>query len=166
MARDITTTFNAWTYNLSDNMKAAFIATGNVIPDNSVEITIPKLLLGSARKFDFNSKVSLLAEVNFDATFDGKRNVMIKTKVVSLDPHFGLEGSYMNVVFLRAGMGNYQASTDATGKKIKTFQPNIGIGVKIKSITIDYALTDIGDQSVALYSNVFSLKVDINKNKR
>ena len=43
------------------------------------------------------------------------------------------------------------------------FQPNIGVGVKIKALTIDYALTDIGDQSVALYSNVFSLKLDINK---
>jgi len=39
-----------------------------------------------------------------------------------------------------------------------TFQPNMGIGLKIKSFTLDYALTDIGDVSGALYSNVFSLK--------
>ncbi len=166
MTRDITTTFNAWTFNLSDDMKAVFAATGNDIPGNSVEITLPKLLLGTARKFDFTNKISLLAEVNFDATFDGKRNVLIQSKAVSVDPHFGLEASYMNIVFLRTGIGNYQSYTDDTGKKIKTFQPNIGIGVRIKTITIDYALTDIGDQSVALYSNVFSLKVDINKNKR
>jgi len=80
-----------------------------------------------------------------------------------MDPHLGLEASYMNLVFLRAGIGNYQTYTDAIGKKIHTFQPNIGVGVRIKSVYIDYALTDIGDQSVALYSNVFSLKVDINK---
>lgn len=166
MARDVTTTFNAWTFNLTDDMKDVFLATGNVIPENSVEITAPKLLLGAARKFDFNSKISLLSEVNFDATFDGKRNVLIKTKVISMDPHFGLEASYMNIVFLRAGMGNYQVYTDDVGKKVRTFQPNIGIGVRVKAFTIDYALTDIGDQSVALYSNVFSLKVDINKNKR
>jgi hypothetical protein len=67
----------------------------------------------------------------------------------------------MNLIFLRAGIGNYQTYTDALGKNVNTFQPNIGIGVRIKSVTIDYALTDIGDQS--LYSNVFSLKVDINK---
>lgn len=163
MARDITTTFNAWSYNLTDEMKQTFIATGNEIPENSVEITLPKLLLGGARKFDFNQKFSLLAELNLDATFDGKRNVLIKTKAVSFDPHLGLEASYMNIVFLRAGIGNYQSYTDALGKKVKTFQPNIGVGVKIKSVTIDYALTDIGDQSVALYSNVFSLKIDINK---
>jgi hypothetical protein len=163
MARDITTTFNAWSYNLTDEMKQTFVATGNEIPENSVEITLPKLLLGGARKFNFNQKFSLLAELNLDATFDGKRNVLIKSKAVSFDPHLGLEASYMNIVFLRAGIGNYQSYTDALGKKVKTFQPNIGVGVKIKSVTIDYALTDIGDQSVALYSNVFSLKVDINK---
>lgn len=163
MARDVTSTFNAWTYNLSEETKAVFVATGNEIPENSVEITLPKLILGGARKFDFSPKMSLLAELNLDATFDGKRSVMIKSKAISIDPHFGLEASYMNLVFLRAGLGNYQAYTDAVGQKIKTFQPNIGIGVRIKSVTIDYALTDIGDQSVALYSNVFSIKVDINK---
>ena len=163
MARDVTSTFNAWSFNLSEETKQVFLATGNEIPESSVEITLPKLLLGAARKFDFNEKVSLLAELNVDATFDGKRNVLIKSKAVSLDPHLGLEASYMNVIFLRAGLGNYQTYTDALGKKIKTFQPNIGVGVKIKSVYIDYALTDIGDQSVALYSNVFSIKVDINK---
>lgn len=163
MARDVTSTFNAWTDNLSEETKAVFISTGNEIPENAVEITLPKLILGGARKFDFSPKMSLLAELNLDATFDGKRSVMIKSKAISIDPHIGLEASYMNLVFLRAGLGNYQAYYDAVGQKIKTFQPNIGIGVRIKSVTIDYALTDIGDQSVSLYSNVFSIKVDINK---
>lgn len=163
MFRDITSTFNAWTFNLSDQTKAVFNATGNTIPTNSVEVTLPKLLLGSARKFDFPHKISLLAEVNMDATFDGMRNVLIKSKYMSMDPHFGLEASYMNIVFLRAGLGNYQSYADASGKKSSTLQPNMGVGIKIKAITIDYALTNIGDKSVALYSNVFSLKVDINK---
>jgi hypothetical protein len=163
MARDVTSTFNAWSFNISEQTKAVFLATGNEIPENSVEITLPKLLLGGARKFDFSPKISLLAECDLDVTFDGKRSVMIKSNAFSMDPHIGLEASYMNLVFLRAGVGNYQAYTDVIGKKIKTFQPNIGLGVRIKSVSIDYALTDIGDQSVALYSNVFSIKIDINK---
>ncbi len=165
MARDVTSTFNAWSYNLSDETKQIFLQTGNEIPQNGVEITLPKLILGTARKFDFTKKISLLTEVNLDATFDGKRNVLIKSKVASIDPHIGLEAGYMNMIFLRAGVGNYQSYTDATGKAVHTFQPNIGVGVRIKSVYIDYALTDIGDQSVALYSNVFSLKIDINKRK-
>ena len=74
MARDVTSTFNAWSTNLSEETKQVFIATGNEIPTNSVEITLPKLLLGAARKFDFTEKISLLTELNMDATFDGKRN--------------------------------------------------------------------------------------------
>jgi len=34
------------------------------------------------------------------------------------------------------------------------------VGFKYRGIEIDYAFTDIGDQSAALYSNVFSLKLD------
>ena len=165
MARDVTSTFNAWTFNLSDETKAVFVATGNEIPENSVEVTLPKLILGAARKFDFTPKISLLAELNLDATFDGKRNVLIKSNALSMDPHFGMEASYMKLVFLRAGIGNFQSYTDAIGVKIKTFQPNIGVGLRIKSVTIDYALTNIGNQSGALYSNVFSLKVNINRKK-
>ncbi|MCE3277970.1 MAG: hypothetical protein K0S44_161 [Bacteroidetes bacterium] len=165
MARDVTSTFNAWSYNLSDETKAVFLQTGNEIPENGVEITLPKLILGASRKFDLSKKISLLAEVNLDNTFDGKRNVLVKTNVISMDPHIGIEAGYMDMIFLRGGIGNFQSYTDADGKKVRTLQPNIGVGVRIKSIYIDYALTDIGDQSVALYSNVFSIKIDINKKK-
>jgi len=47
-----------------------------------------------------------------------------------------------------------------------TFQPNIGLGVVIMDVlSIDYAFTDIGNQSIALYSNVFSLKYSFNSKK-
>ena len=164
MVRDITTTFNAWSYTLSDEIKNVFVLTGNEIPSNSIEITLPKLIVGGARKMEFmQSKFSLLAEMNFDMSFDGKRNVLIKSNLVSIDPHMGIEAGYKGLIFLRTGIGNIQKSTDVVGKKITTFQPNIGLGIKIKAITLDYALTDIGDKSVALYSNVFSLKLAINK---
>ena len=44
-----------------------------------------------------------------------------------------------------------------------TFQPNVGLGVGFKSFSLDYAFTDMGDQSVALYSHVISLRLHINK---
>lgn len=164
MARDITTTFNAWSFNLSEEMKNVFSITGNSIPENSLEITLPKFILGGARKFNFfNSRISILTELDFDLTVDGKRNVLIKSNPLSADPHFGIEAGYLGIIFLRGGIGNIQKSTDVTGKTITTFQPNVGVGVKIKAFTIDYALSDIGDQSTALYSNVFSLKLNIYK---
>lgn len=163
MARDITSTFNAWSYSLTDEMKTVFDATGNEIPTNSVEITLPRLILGGARKFDLMKDLSMLAELNFDVTFDGMRNVLIKSDPISADPHFGLELGYKGIAFLRGGIMNIQKDQDVTGKSITTMQPNFGVGVKIKRISIDYAKTDIGDQSIALYSHVFSLRLDINK---
>jgi len=164
VARDVTSTFNAWSYNLSPEMVQVFQETGNEIPENGLEITLPRLLLGAARNFNFwQKKISVLAEVDADMTFDGRRNTVISTKFTSIDPHMGLQAGYKGLIFLRFGIGNIQSSTDVTGAAITTFQPDFGVGIKIKSFALDYALTNIGDASVALYSNIFSLKFDINK---
>ncbi|HXC06630.1 MAG TPA: PorV/PorQ family protein [Bacteroidia bacterium] len=163
MFRDITSTFNAWTFNLNDAMKQTFLATGNTIPTNSVEVTLPRLLLGAARKYEFSgNKFSIMPELDLDVTFDGKRNVLLHSSAASADPHLGIEFGYKNMIFLRGGIGNIQTETDISGTQYTTFMPNIGVGVKFKAFTLDYALTDIGDQSVALYSNIFSLKLDLN----
>jgi len=164
LGRDITSTFNAWNYSLSDRMKEVFTETGNEIPSNTLEITMPRLILGAARKFDLGKKFTGLADIDLDMTFDGMRNVLIKSDPISLDPHIGLEFGYKNLIFLRAGVGNIQDETNMEGKKYKTFQPNMGIGINIKDLfSIDYALTDIGDKSIALYSNIFSLKFNLNR---
>jgi len=164
MARDITTTFNAWSFNLTDEMKEVFTVTENEIPNNSIELTLPKFIFGASRKFTFFNKLNVLPIVDIDVSTDGKRNVLIKSKPFSIDPHIGLELGYTNIVFLRGGIGNIQKETDISNKKITTFQPNVGIGVNIKDVvSIDYALTDIGNSSIALYSNIFSLKVNLNK---
>lgn len=164
VGRDVTSTFNAWSFDLTDQMKQVFAVTGNEIPENSVEITLPKMLLGASRRFDlWSNKLSLLTELDMDMTFDGKRNVLIRSNPVSFDPHWGFELGYLDLVYLRGGIGNIQQSTDVIGRYITTWQPNIGVGIKLKGLALDYALTDIGDRSVALYSNVFSLRLDINK---
>jgi hypothetical protein len=104
-----------------------------------------------------------MADVDIDMTFDGMRNVLIKSDPISLDPHVGIEFGYNNIVFLRGGFGNFQQERNMDGKREWTFQPNLGIGVTIKKVvTIDYALTDIGNASIALYSNIFSLKFNLN----
>jgi hypothetical protein len=88
-------------------------------------------------------------------------NDIISTKIVSIDPAIGLEYSYTNLVFVRAGAGNFQTVTQLDNTKQIGFQPNVGLGFRYKGIQVDYALTDIGDQSAALYSNIFSIKVDL-----
>jgi len=162
--RDATSTFNAWTYNLDEATQQVFQETGNAIPADNVEVTLPRLLLGAGRKFKFfHDKVSLSGELGADITFDGKRNTLISSNPVSVDPHLGVEIGYKGFVFLRGGISNIQNSTDVTGAPITTVQPDFGVGIKIKSFALDYALTNIGNTSVALYSNIFSIKFDINK---
>lgn len=163
MARDITTTFNAWSFSFTEEEKLVFAQTENVIPENSVEITLPKFILGTACHYDLSEKISFLAEADLDVTTDGKRNVLISGEPVSIDPHLGFEFGYAQIAFFRGGVGNLQRSTDDLGSRITTVQPNIGAGLKIRNIKIDYALTDVGNQSQALYSHVFSLIVEINK---
>lgn len=162
-ARDVTSTFNAWTSNLDAETQRVFTLTNNEIPENSVEITLPELLLGVNRKFIFSNRIGMLAELNLKNTFDGRRNVLFNTEVISIDPSLGIEATYDDLIFLRAGVGNVQITDDIDGNRITTFQPNFGLGVKFSSFSIDYALTDIGDRSVALYSNVFSLRIDLNR---
>jgi hypothetical protein len=164
MARDITSTFNAWSFDIPADMQAVFTETDNEIPQNSLEITLPKLILSAARKFRLTDKFSLLADIDADVTFDGERDVLIRSSQVCVDPHCGIELSFKNFLFLRGGVGNIQQIADITGKEVETCQPNFGLGIKIKDIlSIDYALTNIGNSSIALYSNIFSLKLNINK---
>ena len=162
MARDITTTFNSWSF-YTDNLVEVFKMTGNEIPDNTTEITLPKFILGAAYFYEFTGKFGVLGEVNLDLTTDGKRNVLIKGDPFSIDPHFGLELNYSQMVFLRFGLGNIQNEFTIDGEKFTTVQPNLGLGIKYKRLIIDYALTDIGNVSIAGYSHVFSLSYSIDK---
>jgi len=167
MARDISSTFNAWTFNFSDQEKQTLLATGNEIPTTSLEITVPRFIAGAAYEVNIKNKFFILPELDVEMTTDGKRNVPIKTNAVSIDPKFGLELNYGRIVYVRFGAGNIQTATDdVTGKKIVTWQPNIGAGVHYKGVGIDYAFTDIGNQSQSLDSHVFSLHVGFNKRKK
>lgn len=163
MIRDVTTTFNAWSYRLSDQMIEVFQNTGNEIPQNGLEITMPRIILAGMRKWDIGQNFTFLSELDADLTTDGFRNTLIVGNPISIDPHLGIELGFKNIVFVRSGVGNLQRITESTGKEVMTFQPNIGIGVNIKGFAIDYALTDIGDASVALYSNVFSIRFNLEK---
>jgi hypothetical protein len=108
----------------------------------------------------------LLTELNAELTTDGQRNVLISADPVSVDPRFGFEVGYRNVIFLRGGVGNIQRIKELDGSDAMTFQPNMGIGLRIKQLQIDYALSDVGNASDVLYSNIFSLRYDIFKSRK
>ena len=161
--RDASTTFNAWTYKIDQTTKDLLTQTGNEIPSNALEITNPKILLAASYQKQFSKKISVIGEIDFDMSTDGPRNSLIGNErtILSIDPHAGLEIAYQKNIFLRMGIGNIQKSVDFEGKKYLSIQPNMGIGIKIKNLNIDYALTNIGNVSDVQYSNVFSIKMAI-----
>jgi hypothetical protein len=75
----------------------------------------------------------------------------------------GIEASYLNMIFLRAGIGNIQKIKTFQGAEEYSVQPNMGVGLRLGNFFLDYAITDIGNTSEALYSNVFSLRFRIFK---
>lgn len=161
--KDITSTFNAWSYN-TENLEEVFTQTGNEIPQNGLEITLPKLIVGAGYKTNIAKKFTVLPELNCDLTFDGKRNVVIKSDPVSIDPHFGIEFGYDDFLFLRGGLSNIQKVQNIDNSTSTTAQTSFGVGLRIKNLTIDYALANIG-KAQNLSSSVFSLKLDIFKKK-
>ncbi|HAH54230.1 MAG TPA: hypothetical protein DCM02_02805 [Flavobacterium sp.] len=161
MLRDITTTYNIWSIDEAEYKKIADAIPGqNQELPESTEITAPKAQLGMSKKFIFHYDYSLLAAANINMQF-AKTNDIISTDFVSIDPALGFEFGYTDLVFLRAGVGNFQNIEQIDNTNKVGFQPNIGLGFKYKGIQIDYALTNLGNQSAALYSNIFSVKVDL-----
>jgi uncharacterized membrane protein len=161
MLRDITTTYNVWNIDEEEfaTVSGAVAGQNQELPETT-EITLPKAQLGVSKKFVFHNEMSLKAAANLNMQF-AKTNDIVNLDFVSIDPAVGFEAGYLDIVFLRAGVGNFQNEQQLDNTKNLTFQPNIGLGFSYRGIQVDYALTDIGNQSVALYSNIFSLKVDL-----
>ena len=161
MARDITTTFNSWAIDADrlQHIKDAIPGQNQEEPE-ATELTLPKLQLGVSKLFTFNYDYTLRTEIDLICRFE-ENNDIISSSFVSINPAIGLEFGYTDLVFFRAGVGNFQNELQLDNSSPLTFQPNFGVGFKYNGIFLDYAFTDIGDQSAALYSNVFSLKIDL-----
>ncbi|WP_330442160.1 PorV/PorQ family protein [Flavobacterium sp. C4GT6] len=161
MLRDITTTYNVWNIDEEEfqTISDAIPGENQELPETN-EITLPKAQLGFSKKFIIRYDYSILASANLNMQFT-QTNDLVSTESISFDPAFGFEFGYIDIVYLRGGVGNFQNIREIDGNGKLSFQPNIGLGFKYKGIEVDYALTDIGDQSAALYSNIFSLKVDL-----
>lgn len=175
MGKDITSTFNAWNFNFTDDEKETLQITGNEIPESSLEITRPQLVLGLAydkRLYFGGEKTSkkektknrqflqFAGEVDMALTFDGKRNTLVSAPV-SLDPSLGIELGYSDLIFLRGGLNNFQQATDESGASYWSMQPNVGLGVKLfDALRIDYAYP-MGKQALTENSHTISLILDM-----
>lgn len=162
MARDVSGTFNAWTHSrhLLDDV---YQRTGNTLPENAVELTLPQAILGVARHIVDRETWGLSAATDWRMTFDGKRNVLLKSRVLSIDPAFGMEFEYKEKLFVRSGVSRFQQLTLPGGQTQYTVAPDFGMGVAFGIVRIDYALTNLAGFSDSLYSHIFSLNIKLNE---
>lgn len=161
MARDITTTVNAWSFDLSPENEAILLATGNDVPISSTEIALPKLILAAAKKGE-SGTLSYLIEADLRFSTDGTKSGIISGDRFALDPTFGVEVGYNELAFLRFGLGNMQNILNPVNSTQTKFslQPNIGLGINLGRLHIDYALGNIGSVAEVLISHIFSVKLD------
>ncbi len=164
MGKDITSTFNAWSFNNSE-LEEVFLLTGNALPENSIEYTVPQLILASSYLWKITEKIALLSELGANFTFDGKRNTLVKSNFSSLEPRLGLEMNYKRVIFLRAGVNNFQKASNIKLRNQNVIQPSLGMGFSFWKLHLDYAMTKLFVGEESLYTHVFSLKLNINKPK-
>jgi hypothetical protein len=160
MARDITTTFNAWSID-ADKFKAN-TAPGEAIPSNSTEITLPRLVIGAGRQFTLPAQFTALVAVDLEATTDGERNTLISARPVSVDPRAGVEIGYRNLAFLRGGVGNYQKITSLVDRSQQwKGQYSLGAGVAFSGLRVDLALSRLAVEKLGSTSQTNSLIVSL-----
>lgn len=166
MARDVTSTFNAWVFDLDQETKNVFLMTGNSLPQNGLEITLPRFIFASAAKFNVGKKgLNLGGEIDIDLTTDGRRNVLLQSKNISADPHVGFFVGYKELVKICGGISNVQQFTNMDDSKYWGIQPNLGMGLTFKGFSLDYAFTRLGDASANFYTHIFSVRLRLDKPK-
>jgi hypothetical protein len=167
MLKDVSTTYNSWIFSFTDKEKEVFYLTNNDIPVRSTELTAPRASLSGAYEFTLGTHLVLMPIMDVELSFDGRRNTLLSSNGLNADPKLGLEATYRKQFFLRAGVSNFQKALEDSDtlnqNKVWIFQPSIGAGFKINNVTIDYAFSNLANQSNPLFTHVFSLRLNLVK---
>ena len=155
--RDITSTFNVWNVDKS-KFDSSFVATGNSIPENSIEIVAPTMLFSVAREFKIYN-FTIQPEGGANINFDGKRNYIIKSNFASINPFLACEFSYKKIVFLRGGVSDFQKNNNLFLSKKFSFVVSGGAGISFKRFSFDYTFLNTTKNSYDYQSNIFTLKL-------
>lgn len=166
MGKDISGTFNAWSFDFTEEEKIIFQQTGNIIPESSSEVALPRFILGAAYHKQ-SPKMSWLVEADLNISTNGTKSGLFSSSGLSVDPTIGGEVGINNKVYIRAGIGNIQRLVNEvnTADRSLSLQPNVGLGINLGRIKIDYALTNLGSAGDALVSHIFSVSLDFVSNR-
>lgn len=153
--RDATTTFDVWNIN-KEKFDSTYLATGNSIPENSVEQTAPSILWSAAYTLHLG-KFAFMGEIGSEITFDGKRNYLIRSDFACVNPCAGLEVSFMDMAFVRFGISDFMKNNHLYISRTYSYVPSLGAGIKVSRFSFDYAFMDASTNSYEYRTNVFTL---------
>lgn len=161
MLQDVSTTFNAWTHNLTQEQKDVLLQTDNIIPTNTIESTLPTIRLGGAYNTYFGGNFRLSPELQIDISLDGKSSSVLRFA----DLKVGTELAYKEFAFLRLGLKDIQSALSETDESSTVImRPTAGVGVRLSEmVSLDYTLAGLTDFNTGLNSHVLSLVVDFAK---
>ena len=166
VVKDLTNTFNSWRFSFTEKEKNILQLNNNVIPISGIENTSPSIIVGSGLKSRIRGKVDLSGEINAKITTDGRRNTLLAGKTFSLSPSAGLELGYDNLIFVRAGVSNFQKDNTFNQVSFWTMQSSVGVGLRIRSINLDYAYANVGSTEARFYSHTISLHLNFKPKPR
>ena len=159
VVRDASSTFNAWSYSFSNEEIEILNNLGNTVPESAQEMIRPSVSTGISYRYHLNENLDATIALDADITFDGRRNTLINTDAMSVEPHLGIELSSRDILFLRAGISSIQSRKKINNPQTNEYfvQPNMGIGLKLGRIGIDYALAFLNESDgKSSLSHVFS----------
>lgn len=159
---DFTTLLKFWTVDQKElaaleNFINPETGKPETLPEGTNEYVKPSLKLGASRSFLFGN-FSLLTAVDARLRFEGRRTYYLNIGDTSLEPHFGTEVGYKDLVFIRAGLTDFHLDD----RNSFFVSPTLGTGLKIGSFTVDYGFSSFaGIASDLGFTHRISLQVDL-----
>jgi hypothetical protein len=163
--KDALSTVSFWYINQKELSAVVNGSEINPAPEDKLEISLPKLKLGFSKNFELDRDLHLWPEIGAAIDFT-QTSAIVSTQGFSLSPMAGIELNYLDTVFVRGGINQFQniANFETKNNRLSA-QPSAGVGIKYMGITLDYAINNSGIGGIGRFSNFFSLKFDMAKFK-
>lgn len=133
-----------WSVNAS-NLEQLAEVYDDEIPSGQNEKTPMSLKFGLSKQIPI-SDFNLGFATDFDFHFRGRKAYYLNLGNISVEPHFGTELTYKNLVSIRAGITDV-VKDFSDGY---TMTPTLGAGINFKSVTVDYGITSFSGVSSTL----------------
>ena len=152
-------------FNLTNEEKEVFKKRATTFQCLQQKLRYPRLIAGVSYDGAMGKNFTYLVELMPIFLPMAQKQGVLSGKNFSLDPSMGAEIGYSKPYFLRLGIGNLQRVLNEVNanKRDFDFQPNVGLGLLLGRLKLDYALANVGNVSGAQASHIFSVSLDLSE---